>query len=117
MALLSLRGLLKCPEEYNSILIFLNNIGIDIELSKEFLYNRLQAQATLNKTDKVIEIENSITKLLSPDSKSEEENLMQQAEDVLVKDKNNFIRIKTRANHTIKSETPLEDIKKLITKA
>lgn len=113
MALLSLRGLLKCPKEYASLLYHLNDIAMDIELSKELLYARYNVSAILGKKETCEAVEKDIIKLISPDTKSDKEQLMKQAEDILVKDKNQFLKIKTR-NQTIKSETPLEDMRKLL---
>lgn len=59
--------------------------GIKLEIQKEFMYNVLQSHCSLNDVKEANDIKKEIIKLIYPDLKDEEEELMNKAKESLTK--------------------------------
>lgn len=109
LALLAARGLLKCPDHYKKLLAIFADLGMIIELEKEFMYSKLQ-YALVKGNDKAYEEnQKELIKLIFPHIKSIDEELMQKSKSQInVVPKK--LRIKTTGD-AIKSENPMNLLK------
>jgi len=102
---------LKCPKEHTFLLAILAEKGIDLELNKELYYNMMLTYGSLRKDEAVEDLRKNLMKMLFPDIKSNDENLMEKAKQ-LIPDSGEKFRVRADVGHVIKDENPLARFKK-----